>query len=194
MIAKLSSFSQFWCWRATALVRCSRHCELDGAGYRSPQEHLPRLGRIYPVTMLSNDIDTGGADLERHAGAHASLQGFRGPVAATKDSDTRHRNRFLRAAIELGLAREPGPMKSTACLREPGARGRSRSRPVPLRPLICADCSNSTDATRRPLLIRDSAALPLAERAGVEAVTWRNFLVHGLPRAVDATEGAASSR
>src|SRR5438067_12103609 len=53
---------------------------------------------------------------------------------------------------------------------------------------------NRRHTSYRPLLICDSAALPLAERVGVEAVTWRNFLVHGLPRAVDAPEGAASSR
>jgi uncharacterized protein len=39
----------------------------------------------------------------------------------------------------------------------------------------------------RPLLICDSGALPIAQRAGVEAVTWRNFLIHGLPRAIDAS-------
>jgi predicted AAA+ superfamily ATPase len=45
----------------------------------------------------------------------------------------------------------------------------------------------------RSLLICDSAALSIADRAGVEAATWRNFLVHGLPRAIDATQAAASS-
>jgi hypothetical protein len=31
----------------------------------------------------------------------------------------------------------------------------------------------------RPLLICDLAGLSIAERAGVEAVAWRNFLIHG---------------
>lgn len=44
----------------------------------------------------------------------------------------------------------------------------------------------------RPLLICDAAALPTAERAGIEAVTWRQFLVEGLPAAIRATEVTTS--
>jgi hypothetical protein len=36
----------------------------------------------------------------------------------------------------------------------------------------------------RPLLVCDTAALPTAERAGVEVVTWRQFLIAGLPGAM----------
>ena len=39
----------------------------------------------------------------------------------------------------------------------------------------------------RPLLVCDAATLPLAERAGVEATTWRNFLLRGLPAALEGT-------
>jgi predicted AAA+ superfamily ATPase len=45
----------------------------------------------------------------------------------------------------------------------------------------------------RPLLVCDSGALPAAERAGIEAVTWHNFLVHGLPGAIGATQAPISS-
>ncbi len=38
----------------------------------------------------------------------------------------------------------------------------------------------------RPLLVCDDAALRVAERAGIEAATWRRFLAEGLPRAVHA--------
>ena len=36
----------------------------------------------------------------------------------------------------------------------------------------------------RPVLICDAAALPTAERAGIEAATWRQFLIAGLPGAL----------
>jgi hypothetical protein len=36
----------------------------------------------------------------------------------------------------------------------------------------------------RPLLICDAGAMPAAERVGVEAVTWSNFLIYGLPGAI----------
>jgi hypothetical protein len=40
------------------------------------------------------------------------------------------------------------PMKSMACLKDPGARGRSRSKPVRSGLRICTDCSNFPNATR----------------------------------------------
>jgi hypothetical protein len=45
----------------------------------------------------------------------------------------------------------------------------------------------------RPLLVCDSGALPTAERAGIDGTTWHNFLVHGLPGAIGATQALASS-
>lgn len=39
----------------------------------------------------------------------------------------------------------------------------------------------------RPLLVCDAGAMPAAERVGVEAVTWSNFLIHGLPGAIGVT-------
>lgn len=44
----------------------------------------------------------------------------------------------------------------------------------------------------RPILICDTAALPTAERAGIEAATWREFLNKGLPGAVHMGQAATS--
>ncbi|MGH2508095.1 MAG: hypothetical protein ACRDHZ_11925, partial [Ktedonobacteraceae bacterium] len=44
----------------------------------------------------------------------------------------------------------------------------------------------------RPLLICDAAALPTAERAGIEAATWRQFLIVGLPGALHKGDVIAS--
>lgn len=41
----------------------------------------------------------------------------------------------------------------------------------------------------RPLLICDTSALPTAERIGIEAATWRQFLIKGLPGAIHANSG-----
>jgi uncharacterized protein len=61
-----------------------------------------------------------------------------------------------------------------------------------------ADLQGLLEFTRRhpsyrPLLICDTAALPTAERVGIEATTWRRFLIEGLPGAIEATRAPVAS-